>query len=489
MYAGDDPSSEGNPNASPVAAVAVKLSLNFHTMPATNVSSPTATQSNDSSAEFSNFPLVAILGATFGTGNHGVSALASGTISAIRHRLPRGRITVLDYAHEPVVWHDAIGNEIVPVELINLRFSKQIFLPNNIARLLALAFLIRLVPVKSWRSRLVRRSPWLKRVAAPDFNLSLNGGDSFSDIYGLGRLAYVVLPQLLVLLLERPLIQMPQTHGPFKTRIARAVARYLLNRSTIVYSRDREGIAVVRDLLGPRGREARFAYDMGFALEPVSPTAEVSEQLIRIKAKGALVGFNASGLLTTGGYNGNNMFGLKVDYWQLIDTVLSRLLAEPTCQVLLVPHVFGPESNSESDVAACKLILARYGERYAGRLHYFPAYFDHHETKYLIGQCDFFLGSRMHACIGALSQCVPAVGLAYSRKFAGVMELVGEGAAVIDLRTAEITAIAAAVDHAWCRRDVMRANLQQQMPELRRSVLGIFGESGNSSLLDQAARL
>ena len=45
--------------------------------------------------------------------------------------------------------------------------------------------------------------------------------------------------------------------------------------------------------------------------------------------------------------------------------------------------------------------------------------------KAVIGQCDFFIGSRMHACIAALSQGVPCVGVAYSMKFAGVFDTVG----------------------------------------------------------------
>ena len=428
------------------------------------------TQSNISEQQR---PLVAILGATFETGNHGVSALASGTISAVRHGLPQARIVFVDYGKEPLVSIEPTDAGAVQVELINLRFSKRLLLPNNIARLILLAGLIRLIPVRTWRHRLASRSRWLSRIMASDLNLSLNGGDSFSDIYGLSRLAYVVLPQLLVLLLERPLIQMPQTHGPFKTHISRIVARYILNRSTLVYARDHEGINVVRNLLGNQGRTARFAYDMGFALEPIAPKSDLSAQIQELKSKGPLVGFNASGLLTTGGYTGDNMFGLKTDYWQLIDTVLARLLAQVSTHVLLIPHVFGGENNPESDVTACNQIMERYGAQYSERLHYFPGYLGHHEIKYVIGQCEFFLGSRMHACIGALSQCVPSVGLAYSRKFAGVMELVGPGAAVLDLRTADINDIASTVDQTWAKRDAMRADLLQCMPALRRSVLSL----------------
>ena len=60
--------------------------------------------------------------------------------------------------------------------------------------------------------------------------------------------------------------------------------------------------------------------------------------------------------------------------------------------------------------------------------------YDPHELKAIIGLCDFFVGSRMHACIAALSQGIPCVGIAYSRKFEGVFSSVGVGDWVIDGR-------------------------------------------------------
>ena len=60
--------------------------------------------------------------------------------------------------------------------------------------------------------------------------------------------------------------------------------------------------------------------------------------------------------------------------------------------------------------------------------------FDQSGVKHVIGQCDLFIGSRMHACIAALSQNVPTVGIAYSRKFAGVFETVGVADMVLEAR-------------------------------------------------------
>ena len=38
--------------------------------------------------------------------------------------------------------------------------------------------------------------------------------------------------------------------------------------------------------------------------------------------------------------------------------------------------------------------------------------YDQHAIKSIIGRCDFFIGSRMHACIAALSQKIPTAAVA-----------------------------------------------------------------------------
>ena len=61
------------------------------------------------------------------------------------------------------------------------------------------------------RERILASNPWLDALARADIAVAVSGGDSFSDIYGLGRFFYMVLPQWLVLLLDRPLVLLPQT--------------------------------------------------------------------------------------------------------------------------------------------------------------------------------------------------------------------------------------------------------------------------------------
>ncbi len=410
-----------------------------------------------------------LLGAGYETGNAGVAALASGTINAVRHQFPTAKIFLVDYGYEPKQYAVHCADGMATAHLVNLRYSWRIWLPNNIARLLVVALLMRVFS----RNRLLRRHPWLQPICDADLVGSLAGGDSFSDMYGLARLLYVTLPQLLVLWLGKPLVILPQTIGPFESGIGRAIARFILRRADRVYARDAESARL--------WEAARTSYDMAFVLEPVRPS---SCALPPCAAGQSLVGVNVSGLLWRGGYTGANMFGLKADYRATIRAIVEQLIRQGA-QVLLVPHVVGDDADGEDDLSAAIALRSACGAISADRLHVLEGQHTHQELKHIIGQCDFFAGSRMHACIAALSQCVPAVGLAYSRKFRGVFATVGVDDLVIDLREEETGAVARLVAQRFGQRGELRARLAQAIPQAQQAVRDLIVAESRSTRANQ----
>jgi len=361
------------------------------------------------------------------------------------------------------------------VELVNIRFTKKIFLQNSILRLLATALIALFMPGEERKRRLLKRNPYLSKLKEVTWAASIAGGDSFSDLYGLVRLVYVTLPQFLILLLRKPLIQLPQTYGPFNKGISKRIAHIILTRSKLIYARDREGLSVVQELT--RGRvetSPQFAFDMGFAVMPIPPANDVVCQLTEMKKQGFLVGLNVSGLLYIGGYNRQNMFGVKSDYGLLIHNIIRYFMNQKNVQLLLVPHVLGSGTESEGDTAAIDMIYRELSSAYQHRLKKIEGSFDHHQIKFIIGSCDFFLGSRMHACIAAISQGVPTVGLSYSRKFRGVFESVDHEIPIADLRSLDQDQIVDIVDYAFTNRENLRNKLKNRMPEVVQSVLSFF---------------
>jgi polysaccharide pyruvyl transferase WcaK-like protein len=308
---------------------------------------------------------------------------------------------------------------------------------------------------------------------------AISGGDSFSDIYGLGRLLYVSLPQLLVLFVGKKLVLLPQTIGPFKGKCAKIIGRYIINKADLVYSRDHAGLREAKDLLHPEDRceKFKFCYDVGFVVEPIKPRETgTTDFLFKKNSNHVLVGLNVSGLLFMGGYTHKNMFGLKIDYKELIYDLIDFFISEKNLSVLLIPHVFGYAKNSENDSVVCEKIYEELKAQYPDRLFLVKGNYNQSEIKYLIGMCDFFIGSRMHACIAALSQCIPTVGIAYSKKFSGVFESIQVGHLVADPRIINEKKILEIIENAFDDRQNIKEGLQKMIPQVKKQILSIFAE-------------
>jgi polysaccharide pyruvyl transferase WcaK-like protein len=180
--------------------------------------------------------------------------------------------------------------------------------------------------------------------------------------------------------------------------------------------------------------------------------------------------------LWIGGYRGQNQFGLKADYRELVHGLIAHLIEQRGLTVLLVPHVFGDADTQESDQAVCEMLYGALKPRYGDRVYLAKGTYDHNEVKHIIGGCDLFVGSRMHACIAALSQGVPTVAIAYSKKFLGVMQALGMAAYAADARRMAGEEIRLAVDTAWAERESIRHHLNAKMAEVQTRVFGLYTE-------------
>jgi len=257
-----------------------------------------------------------------------------------------------------------------------------------------------------------------------------------------------------------------------RSLLAKRVARYIINPAQMSYSRDLDGVKATIDLLSLRTarNKLRFGYDMGFILEPRAP-ATGPALVNATDPTRPLVGLNVSGLLSTDPRY-NSKFALRCDYQELVEEIVGLLIDDKQANVLLVPHVFG--AAAESDMLAIETIYEKLKDRYPGQLFRLTQSYDQNEIKHVIGGCELFIGSRMHACIAALSQAVPAVGIAYSQKFSGVLSSIGVGHLVADPRQLAITEILHLIEDAFSERSAIRSQLMQTMPHVKDNVLNVL---------------
>lgn len=422
---------------------------------------------------------VCLLGASFDTGNLGVSALAESSIKVILNRWPEAKVTLLGSSGAiGERWH-RIGGKDICIRELPIRFCKNIFLENHFLVLCLYALLFKMFRWDRFKRFCMRRNTSLKCINQMNIAADITGGDSFSDIYGMRRFLLGFLHKCLVLLFNKDLVMLPQTYGPFKKKITEKMAAHILKKAKAVYSRDKDGVQCARRLLGDKDADkVKLCPDVAFVLDAQPWDDRAIEQIVAAKDKGRqIIGLNVNGLLYNGGYTQNNMFGLAVDYPQLIKQIVDSFLAMDDVAIVLTPHVFPEDILAvENDSIACRAVYDSLTKEHQGNMILPEKQPDQGQIKYLIGKCDFFVGSRMHSCIAALSQSVPAVGLAYSKKFKGVFQTIGLQDFVVDLRSSSADHVLEKVSNAYGQRDIVEKDLKQVGRQTKEKVLSIFNE-------------
>lgn len=243
----------------------------------------------------------------------------------------------------------------------------------------------------------------LKSIKEQDMIYDITGGDSFSDIYGLKRFLTWTFVKQYANSTTKSLILAPQTYGPYKSLIARIVAANAIKKSKVVVARDEKSFDYINKIAPDK---AFLSTDTAFAL-PYERREKTGE-----------IGINVSGLMLSGGYTGNNQFGLKLDYRIYIERVIEEIHDKLNADIVLIPHVICENYDSpENDVRACEEMVRKYNFCRVS-----PIFNNPIEAKSYISGLDLLIGSRMHATIAAFSSGVPVIPVAYSVKFEGLFE-------------------------------------------------------------------
>lgn len=257
------------------------------------------------------------------------------------------------------------------------------------------------------RERVTGRRGLLEWLSGYDVVMDTRSGDSLADIYGIPRLLRMTVFGELAAEAGVPVVLSPQTIGPFGSLRGRALARWTLRRAAMVMVRDGESAECARTL----GREPDVrTTDVVFAL-PV-PDVERSRDVV----------LNVSGLLWEPGPHVD-----AAGYRRTVQDLLSTLSGNGR-QITLLAHVLDSHL-ADNDVPTVRALA----EQHPGVELVVPT--DLADVRRVLASAEVVVGSRMHACLNALSVGTPVIPLAYSRKFAPLLTDLG-WEHTVDLRTA-----------------------------------------------------
>lgn len=227
-------------------------------------------------------------------------------------------------------------------------------------------------------------------------------GDGFSDIYGKIWNANTDMLKQIANMSKAPLILLPQTYGPYKSKLLKKWAVHIVKRSMLAFSRD--------DL------SAKEMCLMG--CNKVIPTTDLAFALPFYKNKYVFstkkkIGFNVSSLLWDGGHQ----IVLKTNYKEYCYQIIEHYINQSEYEVHLIPHVIDTNNyySLENDSRVCELLHQKYPNTILA-----PDFENPIDAKSYISNMDVFIGARMHATIAAMSSGVPTIPFSYSKKFEGL---------------------------------------------------------------------
>lgn len=408
-------------------------------------------------------PNLCLFGGMPNTSNLGVSALCFSTIAGILQRLENANLTVFGFGKDIHPNTYVTDEQTFNYYSAGAVYSRRYYRRDNLWNMRISALLGGL------------GNPAVEIIAKAQAVLDISGGDSFTDLYGAKRFAYITFPKLITLQQKRPLILLPQTYGPFDTSRCRRIAKQIVCGATAAWARDERSFESLRELLGDHYDPNRHhsGVDVAFALPVRKPeekklTDNNVLQLLTSDRVYPTIGVNVSGLI----YNDPNAavkrYKFRADYREVIVKFLRLLLKESNVNILLIPHVLASTGSYESDPDANNAIVKELAGIAGNRLKVIPPNFDQSEMKWIISRCDWFCGTRMHSTIAGLSTGVPTSAIAYSLKTQGVFETCGQGDHVVDPRYLSTEDVVAGLFNSFRQKENTKGNLAAHLPDVKR---------------------
>ncbi|MBR1922829.1 MAG: polysaccharide pyruvyl transferase family protein [Paludibacteraceae bacterium] len=241
------------------------------------------------------------------------------------------------------------------------------------------------------------------------FVAAINGGDGFSDIYNTNTFLARLPETLLAMRTGIPVIQLPQTLGPFSNQQNYDLAVRILKYSKAVYVRDEKYISELEKLDIPY----ELTMDLSAYMKPEPWNIDIIP---------GSVGINVSGLCYSNTFR--SLSGQFNEYPNLINRLIEHFQKKGV-HIYLIPHSyhFGAPEDSNDDMVACEVAYNRLSSK--KDVTFINQDLISPKVKYVISKMSFFIGTRMHANFAAIYTNVPVFGLAYSYKFEGAFNANG----------------------------------------------------------------
>ena len=285
-------------------------------------------------------------------------------------------------------------------------------------------------------------------------------GISFNEDFGFIKLYHFSKFIQIPLLLGKKVVKFTQTIGPFNSLYNKRLGRLTLNDVDKIIARGKLSESHLRRI----GIEKNVVTlpDIALTLKPQEST-RTKELILKLSGK-TIIGISPNIVC--------QRLDKKKKYVPALINLCDRILEKyPNAELLLLPHTIAAETaGTNDDLSICLNIkeLAKNPDRIFvdNTVDYSPA-----EAKWLISQCDFFIGSRFHSVIAAVSAFVPTITIGWHWKYRESMEWLNLENNLIQYWELDQEKLWDLFKNNFERRDEIELKLKREIPILQQKAL------------------
>ena len=299
-------------------------------------------------------------------------------------------------------------------------------------------------------------------------------GDGFSDDRGIATCVEFSFNILASAFIGKTTMIYPSSLGPFKKRLSVPLIRFALNKAKSITVRENISKTYLEEI-GVNKSLIHVTADIAFILQS-APCERIDGIFLKegINKDDILIGINVNQLVN----NKSKNLDTKCNYTELMAQTADYLVTNLDVNVVLVPHEIFPKEIEETtfetkdiggdDRQAIKETFEKV--KNTDKIIAITNEYSASELKGIIGQCDMFIGARMHSNIAAISLCIPTIGISYSHKAPGIFKMVGLENYVCDFRKSDFDEMKLKIDDMWSNREKIKESMIPKVKELNESV-------------------
>lgn len=301
-------------------------------------------------------------------------------------------------------------------------------------------------------------------------------GDGLSGDYGIISTLFSLSRLLTGILLKKKIFIYAQSIGPFnikwpKTKshssilsfICKNYARFVLNRVSLITIREDITAEILKNINVSK-TPIYVTADSAFLLNPISKenTFKLLSQY-GLTENENLIGISLSNSIGILQYEYSRLMDVE-DYKIIMLRIINYIISQFNVKVVLIPHVTGPGVENDDRKIASEIYQKLTNKEQVINI---QEELSPNELKGIIGNCEFFIGSRMHANIAAISMAIPTLAIGYSHKTVGIMEMVDQKEFNLDFQELSFDIIVKKLNKLWKEKEYVSKELTEKTKPIK----------------------